>query len=52
MLTTEDKMPPKNKYSRRLASRAAPVKQAKTAVDARNAKVTILQQVNKQELVL
>lgn len=40
---TDDKMPPRNRYSRRFASKAAPVKQAKIAVEPRNANMTILQ---------
>ena len=42
-LITEDKMPPKNRYSLRLANRAAPVKQAKIAVEPRKATKTMLQ---------
>jgi hypothetical protein len=42
VLTAEDKIPARNRYSRRLESRAAPEKQANTATDPRNAIATIL----------
>lgn len=42
-LTTDDRMPPRNKYSLRLATKAAPEKQANTATDPRKAITTILQ---------
>lgn len=44
MLMAEDKMPPKNRYSLRFASKAAPVKHAKIAVEPRKATVIILPQ--------
>lgn len=40
--TSDDKTPPMNKYSRRLATAAAPEKQIKIATDPRNATNTIL----------
>lgn len=49
MLMTEDKMPPRKRYSRRFANRAAPVKHAKIAVDPRNAVITILHESSRQE---
>lgn len=49
VLMTEDKMPPRKRYSRRFANRAAPVKHAKIAVEPRNAIITILQEPLCQE---
>lgn len=49
MLMAEDKIPPKNRYSLRFASKAAPVKQAKIAVEPRKATMTILQQQTPNE---
>jgi len=49
MLMAEDKMPPKNRYSLRFASKAAPVKHAKIAVELRKATVTILPQVTSNQ---
>lgn len=50
VLMTEDKMPPRKRYSRRFANRAAPVKHAKIAVDPRNAIITILHEPSCQRV--
>jgi hypothetical protein len=44
MLISDDRMPPMNKYSLRLAKKATPVKHVKIVVEPRNATITMMKQ--------